>query len=42
MNNLTTSNLPEIKALMRHHGVIKAYLFSSAAIGNMPDAIVRS
>jgi predicted nucleotidyltransferase len=37
MNSLVKSNLPEIKDLMRSYGVIRAYLFGSAAIGDMTD-----
>lgn len=37
MNSMVKSNLPQIKALMRDHGVIKAYLFGSAAIDNLSD-----
>ncbi|MDB5030354.1 nucleotidyltransferase domain-containing protein [Mucilaginibacter sp.] len=37
MNSLVESNLSEIKDVMRSYGVIRAYLFGSAAIGNMAD-----
>lgn len=37
MNSLVESNLSEIKDVMRTYGVIRAYLFGSAAIGNMSD-----
>jgi predicted nucleotidyltransferase len=37
MNSLIESNLSEIKDLMRSYGVIKAYLFGSAATGDMHD-----
>lgn len=37
MNSLVESNLSEIKDAMRSYGVIRAYLFGSAAIGNMSD-----
>ncbi|MDB5121996.1 MAG: putative nucleotidyltransferase [Mucilaginibacter sp.] len=37
MNSLIESNLSEIKDAMRSYGVIRAYLFGSAAIGNMSD-----
>jgi predicted nucleotidyltransferase len=37
MNSLVKSNLPEIKDLMRSYGVIRAYLFGSAAIDDMTD-----
>ena len=37
MNNLVKSNLSQIKALMTKHGVIRAYLFGSAAVGTMTD-----
>jgi predicted nucleotidyltransferase len=37
MNSIVQSNLSEIKDLMRSYGVIRAYLFGSAAIGNMSD-----
>lgn len=35
MNSLIESNLSEIKELMQSYGVISAYLFGSAANGNM-------
>ncbi len=35
MNSLIESNLSEIKELMQSYGVIRAYLFGSAANGNM-------
>jgi predicted nucleotidyltransferase len=35
MNSLIKSNLSEIKELMQSYGVIRAYLFGSAANGNM-------
>jgi predicted nucleotidyltransferase len=37
MNRIVKSNLPEIKDLMRSYGVVKAYLFGSAATGEMTD-----
>jgi predicted nucleotidyltransferase len=37
MNSLVESNLSEIKDVMRSYGVISAYLFGSAAVGNMSD-----
>jgi predicted nucleotidyltransferase len=37
MNNIIKANLSEIKNLMRHYGVISAYLFGSAAIGDMTE-----
>lgn len=37
MNSLVQSNLSEIKDVMRTYGVIRAYLFGSAAVGNMSD-----
>ncbi|GEM_PF-530277 len=37
MNSLVESNLSEIKDVMRTYGVIRAYLFGSAALGNMSD-----
>ena len=37
MNSIVESNLSEIKNVMRTYGVIRAYLFGSAAIGNMTD-----
>ncbi|HAL82843.1 MAG TPA: nucleotidyltransferase [Mucilaginibacter sp.] len=37
MNSIIESHLSEIKDLMRSYGVIKAYLFGSAAIGDMHD-----
>jgi predicted nucleotidyltransferase len=37
MNSIVESNLSEIKDVMRTYGVIRAYLFGSAAIGNMSD-----
>lgn len=37
MNSLVESNLSEIKDVMLTYGVIRAYLFGSAAIGNMSD-----
>jgi len=37
MNSLVESNLSEIKDVMRSYGVIRAYLFGSAALGNMSD-----
>ena len=37
MNSIIESNLPEIKDLMRSDGVVKAYLFGSAAVGDMHD-----
>jgi predicted nucleotidyltransferase len=37
MNSLVESNLSEIKDAMRSYGVIRAYLFGSAAVGNMSD-----
>lgn len=37
MNSVIKSNLPEIKDLMQKYGVIKAYLFGSAAIGDMRE-----
>lgn len=38
MNSIVSSNLLEIKDLMRKHGVIKAYLFGSAATDNISEA----
>jgi len=38
MNSIVESNLAEIKDLMRSYGVVKAYLFGSAAVGNMHDS----
>ena len=37
MNSVIESNLSEIKDLMRSYGVIKAWLFGSAAIGEQSD-----
>lgn len=37
MNSIIQSNLSQIKALMRSHGVVKAYLFGSAATGKMSE-----
>jgi uncharacterized protein len=37
MNSVIESNLLQIKALMRSHGVIRAYLFGSAATGKMSE-----
>lgn len=37
MNSLIRSNLPEIKKLMRSYGVVRAYLFGSAAIDKMTE-----
>ncbi len=37
MNSLVESNLSEIKDVMRTYGVIRAYLFGSAAVGKMTD-----
>jgi len=37
VNDIVKSNLSEIKALMLNYGVIQAYLFGSAAVGNMSD-----
>lgn len=37
MNSLVKSNLPQIKALLQDYGVIKAYLFGSAATDTMSD-----
>jgi predicted nucleotidyltransferase len=37
VDNLIKTNLSEIKDLMRNYGVIQAYLFGSAAVGNMSD-----
>ena len=37
MNSLVESNLPEIKDVMRSYGVIRAYLFGSAAAGNTSE-----
>jgi len=37
MDSIIESNLSEIKDVMRTYGVIRAYLFGSAAIGNMSD-----
>ncbi|MGY3213487.1 nucleotidyltransferase family protein [Mucilaginibacter sp. HD30] len=37
MVSLVESNLSEIKDVMRRCGVIRAYLFGSAAVGNMAD-----
>ena len=37
MDNIVQSKLSEIKDVMRSYGVIRAYLFGSAAIGNMAD-----
>jgi len=37
MNSLVQSNLSEIKDLMQSYGVVRAYLFGSAAVGNMTD-----
>ena len=37
MNSIIKANLSEIKDLMRSYGVIRAYLFGSAAIGNMTE-----
>jgi predicted nucleotidyltransferase len=37
MNSVVKSNLPQIKALLRNYGVIKAYLFGSAATDTMSD-----
>ncbi|MDR3694184.1 nucleotidyltransferase domain-containing protein [Mucilaginibacter sp.] len=35
MNSVVEANLPEIKDLMRSYGVVRAYLFGSAAKGTM-------
>ena len=37
MNSLVESNLSEIKDVLRTYGVIRAYLFGSAAVGKMTD-----
>jgi predicted nucleotidyltransferase len=37
MNSLVESKLSEIKDVMRTYGVIRAYLFGSAALGNISD-----
>ena len=37
MNSIVESNLSQIKSLMRSHGVVKAYLFGSAATGKMSE-----
>ena len=37
MDAIIESALPEIKSLLRTHGVIKAYLFGSAAKGNVTE-----
>ncbi|MEO6979777.1 MAG: nucleotidyltransferase domain-containing protein [Mucilaginibacter sp.] len=37
MNNIVKSNLSQIKDLMLNYGVVSAYLFGSAAIGNMSE-----
>ncbi len=37
MNSIIETNLSEIKDLMRSYGVIRAYLFGSAAVGDMAD-----
>jgi len=37
MNSVVESNLTEIKDVMRSYGVVRAYLFGSAANGNMSD-----
>ncbi len=37
MNTIVQSNLSEIQDLMRNHGVVRAYLFGSAAIGSMTE-----
>lgn len=37
MNSLVESNLSEIKDVMRTYGVVRAYLFGSAAVGNMSE-----
>jgi predicted nucleotidyltransferase len=35
VNSIVEANLPEIKNLMRRYGVIRAYVFGSAATGNI-------
>jgi hypothetical protein len=37
MNSIIESHLPEIRSLMKHHGVVSAYVFGSAAVGNMTE-----
>jgi len=37
MNSVIKANLSQIKSLMRSHGVVRAYLFGSAATGKMND-----
>ena len=37
MVSIVEANLSEIKDVMRSYGVIRAYLFGSAAIGNMAE-----
>lgn len=37
MVSIVKSNLLEIKDAMRSYGVIRAYLFGSAAVGNMAE-----
>ncbi len=37
MKKLIEQNLPQIKQLMQHYGVEKAYLFGSAAKGTMKE-----
>jgi predicted nucleotidyltransferase len=37
MNSIIESNLSEIKDLMRSYGVVRAYLFGSAATGRMSE-----
>src|ERR1700744_117521 len=37
MNAAIKSNLQAIQALMRSHGVVRAFLFGSAAIDNMTE-----
>ena len=37
MNSIVESNLSQIKDLMQNYGVVRAYLFGSAATGNMTD-----
>ena len=37
MNSVVEANLSEIRDVMRSYGVIRAYLFGSAAVGNMSE-----
>ena len=37
MNEVVTSNLSQKKSLMSQYGVIRAYLFGSAAVGTMTE-----